>query len=84
MKVDYLNFINQWKEEKKFLINAKKTLGKNGFLFVGVDLIKNVQILKKAYNDREKFTARFNLNLINVMNKKVKTKLKVKNSIGIS
>ena len=69
------NFYNR--EEKKFLINAKKTLGKNGFLFVGVDLIKNVQILKKAYNDREKFTARFNLNLVNIINKRMKTKLKM-------
>jgi dimethylhistidine N-methyltransferase len=70
------NFYNG--KEKKFLINAKKTLGKKSFLFVGVDLIKNVQILKKAYNDKRKFSAKFNLNLINIVNKKVKTKLKVK------
>jgi len=70
------NFYNS--EEKKFLINAKKTLGKNSFLFVGVDLIKNVEILKKAYNDKGKFTTKFNLNLINVINKKIKTKLKLK------
>ena len=70
------NFYN--KEEKKFLKNAKKTLGKNSFLFVGVDLIKNVKILKKAYNDKGNFTAKFNLNLINIINKQVKTNLKVK------
>ena len=70
------NFYN--KEEKKFLKNAKKTLGKNSFLFVGVDLIKNIKILKKAYNDKGNFTAKFNLNLINIINKKVGTKLKVK------
>jgi len=69
------NFYN--KEERKFLKNAKKTLGKKSFLFVGVDLIKNVKILKKAYNDKENFTARFNLNLINIINKQVKTNLKV-------
>ena len=69
------NFYNN--QEKKFLKNAKKTLGKNSFLFVGVDLIKNVKILKKAYNDKKKFTAKFNLNLINIINKKVKTKLKI-------
>ena len=68
------NFYN--KEEMKFLKNAKKTLGKKSFLFVGVDLIKKVKILKKAYNDKGNFSARFNLNLINIMNKKVKTKLK--------
>ena len=70
------NFYN--KEERKFLKNAKKTLGKNSFLFVGVDLIKNAKILKKAYNDKGNFTAKFNLNLINIINKQVKTNLKVK------
>ena len=76
------NFYN--KEERKFLKNAKKTLGKKSFLFVGVDLIKNVKILKKAYNDKGNFTAKFNLNLINIINKQVKTNLKVKNFKYIS
>ena len=70
------NFYN--KEERKFLKNAKKTLGKNSFLFVGVDLIKNIKILKKAYDDKGNFTAKFNLNLINIINKKIRTRLKVK------
>ena len=70
------NFYN--KEEKKFLENAKKTLGKNSFLFVGVDLIKDIKILKKAYDDKGNFTAKFNLNVINVINKKVRTRLNVK------
>ena len=70
------NFYN--KDERKFLKNAKKTLGKKSFLFVGVDLIKNAKILKKAYNDKGNFTAKFNLNLINIINKQVKTNLKVK------
>ncbi len=70
------NFYN--KEEEKFLKNAKKTLGKKSFLFVGVDLIKNVKILKKAYNDKGNYTAKFNLNLINIINKKLKTNLKIK------
>jgi len=70
------NFYN--KEERKFLKNAKKTLGKNSFLFVGVDLIKNIKILKKAYDDKGNFTAKFNLNLINIINKKVRARLKVK------
>ena len=70
------NFYN--KEEKKFLKNAKKTLGKNSFLFVGVDLIKDIKILKKAYDDKGNFTAKFNLNVINIINKKVRTRLNVK------
>tara|TARA_Y100001970_G_C14223471_1_gene854094 strand:- start:335 stop:1240 length:906 start_codon:yes stop_codon:yes gene_type:complete len=71
------NFYN--KEEKKFLTNAKRTLGKNSFLFVGVDLIKNANVLKRAYNDKKNYTSKFNLNLINIINNKVKTKLKIKN-----
>ena len=76
------NFYN--KEEKKFLKNAKKILGEKSFLFVGVDLMKNEKILKKAYNDKGNFTAKFNLNLINIINKQVKTNLKVKNFKYIS
>ena len=70
------NFYNG--EEKKFLINAKKTLGKKSFLFIGVDLIKNVKILEKAYNDKKKFTEKFNLNLLKVINKNFKINIKLK------
>ena len=70
------NFYN--KQEKIFLKNAKKTLGKNNFIFVGVDLIKKVEILEAAYNDKKKFTEKFNLNLLNIINKKLKIKIKIK------
>ena len=66
------------KKEKKFLQNAKKTLGNNSFLFVGVDLIKNIRIIEKAYNDSKGISAKFNLNLINRINKVLKTNLKQK------
>ena len=66
------------KKEKKFLQNARKTLGKNSFLFVGVDLIKNIRIIEKAYNDSKGISAKFNLNLINRINKVLKTNLKQK------
>ncbi len=71
------NFYNL--EEKKFLKNAKKTLGSNSFLFIGVDLIKNRKVLKKAYNDSGGFAAQFNLNLVTRMNNELKTKLKKQN-----
>ena len=69
------NFYNG--EEKIFLKNAKKTLGKNSYLFVGADLIKNKNILEKAYNDSGGFAARFNLNLVRRMNNEINTKLKI-------
>ena len=62
-------------DEKKFLKNAKKTLGQNSFLFIGVDLKKNIKILEKAYNDTSGSAANFNLNLITRMNKELKTNL---------
>jgi len=76
------NFYN--KKEKEFLKNAKKILGNNSFLFVGVDLIKETKILEKAYNDPGGFAARFNLNLINRINNELKTKLKIRDFKYIS
>ncbi len=68
------NFYN--KKEKIFLRNARTTLGKKGCLFVGVDLIKNKKIIEKAYNDSKGVSAKFNLNLLNRINKVFKTNLK--------
>ena len=65
-------------EEKKFLQNAKKTLGNDGFLFVGVDLIKNKHIIEKAYNDSKGIAAKFNLNLIKRINREFKNYLNPK------
>ena len=66
------------KKEKIFLQNARATLGKNGCMFVGVDLIKNKKIIEKAYNDSKGISAKFNLNLLNRINKVFKTNLKQK------
>ena len=71
------NFYN--KEEIKFLKNIKKSIGKNNYLFVGVDLIKNKKIIEKAYNDKKGYTAKFSLNLINIINKSFKAGLNIKN-----
>jgi len=71
------NFHN--KKEINFLKNIKKSIGKNNHLFVGVDLIKNKKIIEKAYNDKKGYTAKFSLNLINIINKSFKTGLNIKN-----
>ena len=70
------NFHN--KEEVLFLNKLRKSIGKNNYLFVGVDLIKNKKILDKAYNDKRGYTAKFSLNLINIINRNLKTKLNIK------
>ena len=71
------NFYNN--EEIDFLKNIKKSIGKNNYLFVGVDLIKNKKIIEKAYNDKKGYTAKFSLNLINIINRNFNTGLKIKN-----
>ena len=71
------NFHN--KEEIRFLKNIRKSVGKNNYLFIGVDLIKNKKIIEKAYNDKKGYTAKFSLNLINIINKSFNTGLNIKN-----
>ena len=70
------NFYN--KEEIKFLKKLRKSVSKNNYLFIGVDLIKNKTTLDKAYNDKNGYTAKFSLNLINIINRTQKTNLNIK------
>ena len=69
------NFYN--KEEIKFLKKLRKSISKNNYLFIGVDLIKNKTTLDKAYNDKKGYTAKFSLNLINIINRTQKTNLNI-------
>ena len=69
------NFYN--KEEIKFLKKLRKSISKSNYLFIGVDLIKNKKTLDKAYNDKNGYTAKFSLNLINIINRSQKTNLNI-------
>ena len=71
------NFHN--KEEVLFLKNLRKSIGKNNYLFIGVDLVKNKKVLNAAYNDKKGYTAKFSLNLINIINRTQGTKLDISN-----
>ena len=51
-------------EAAGFLRHAGRILGKGATFIVGVDLVKDTQILKNAYNDSQGVTAKFNLNLL--------------------
>ena len=46
-------------------------------MFIGADLIKNKTILDRAYNDKKGYTAKFSLNLINIINRTQKTNLDI-------
>ena len=50
------------------LEEIKLMVGKNGGLLIGVDLQKSSQILNAAYNDKQGYTAQFNLNLLSRIN----------------
>ena len=66
------------KNAKKLLKNFSKIIGKNSYLVIGVDLIKNTKILENAYNDKAGVTAKFNKNILNVINNMSKSNFKVK------
>mgnify|MGYP001169234563 FL=1 len=69
------NFNNR--EEITFLKKLRKSINKKNYLFIGVDLIKNKKTLDKAYNDKKGYTAKFSLNLINIINRTQNTKLNI-------
>jgi dimethylhistidine N-methyltransferase len=52
----------------RFLADLGELVGVNGGLLIGVDLKKDEGILNAAYNDGERLTARFNLNLLTRIN----------------
>ena len=54
-----------------FLETVAETVGNGGGLLIGVDLKKDEEILLRAYNDAEGVTARFNLNIIERINREL-------------
>lgn len=58
-------------EARRFLVAAGETLGADGVMVVGVDLIKDRSILEAAYNDRAGITAAFNRNILIRINREL-------------
>ncbi len=55
-------------EERKSFIQNLSTEMKSGDNFIlGIDLVKDISILEKAYNDKQGITAAFNKNILNVI-----------------
>ena len=61
-------------EAAAFLRHAGRILGRGATFIVGVDLIKDTQVLQKAYNDSQGVTAKFNLNLLARINRELGAK----------
>ena len=66
-------------EDTKFLRNLAKCIDRKSFIFIGVDLVKKANVINKAYNDKAGYTAKFSLNLINIINRKFNCGLKKSN-----
>ena len=58
-------------EAAAFLRHAGRILGAGAVFIVGVDLVKDTQVLQKAYNDAQGVTAKFNLNLLTRINREL-------------
>lgn len=58
-------------EASAFLRHAGTVLGQGSVMIVGVDLVKNADVLNAAYNDAAGVTAKFNLNLLRRLNREL-------------
>lgn len=52
----------------ELLRNIRDQMGPNDFLLLGTDLVKEIPVIERAYNDSAGVTAAFNLNILNVIN----------------
>lgn len=60
-------------DARAFLAEARRTLGRNAVMLVGVDLVKARAVLDAAYDDPQGVTARFNLNVLARANRELGT-----------
>lgn len=58
-------------EAAAFLRHVGAMLGPGARLIIGADLIKPTEVLNAAYNDKAGITAKFNLNLLNRINREL-------------
>ncbi len=55
-------------QEKQFFLDMGRIMCAGDTLLLGVDMIKEADILERAYNDSQGVTAAFNRNILNVVN----------------
>jgi len=63
------NFLED--ELQHILTLIKNTIGENSLFVVGIDLVKDSEILLNAYNDKKGITSNFNKNLLYRANKEI-------------
>jgi len=60
-------------EEIPFLLNLRSWMNPGDQLLIGFDMVKDINILEKAYNDGQGITAAFNKNMLSIVNRYAKT-----------
>lgn len=58
-------------EAVRFLKRVRESLGENGRLLIGIDLVKDIACLRAAYDDARGITAAFNKNLLVRINREL-------------
>ena len=66
-------------DARDFLKQIRINMHDKDFLLIGFDLVKEVHLIEPAYNDKAGFTSKFNLNLLNRINKELDGNFVIKN-----
>lgn len=64
---------------REFLQKINSTMKKDDLFLIGLDLVKDKQILESAYNDSQGITAEFNLNILSRINDELDADFNLKN-----
>ena len=72
------------KECAEFLLQLKAIMEKGDALLVGIDLLKDVSLIASAYNDEAGANAKFNLRVLNILNREVDSNFKVEDFEHVS
>ncbi|UCE41800.1 MAG: L-histidine N(alpha)-methyltransferase [Candidatus Aminicenantes bacterium] len=60
-------------DSMKFMAELGRIMPSDGMLLLGVDMVKDIDVLENAYKDSKKITEKFNRNILNVINNLVGT-----------
>ncbi len=58
-------------EQTMFLKSLHASMNTGDYLLTGFDMVKDIDILERAYNDTEGITARFNMNILERINREL-------------
>ncbi len=58
-------------QSERFLLSVSAELQSGDFILIGFDLLKDIEIMQKAYSDESGVTREFNLNLLRRMNREL-------------